>query len=68
MIAYGVFNACVGGTYHQQWVSACEKYELTFSDVTHLPATTYTHVNSCSLSRSWLDHCFFVADYTELHS
>ena len=57
VMVFGDFNACVGGTYYQQWVSACEEYELTFSDVTHLPATSYTHVNNCSLSRSWLDHC-----------
>ena len=43
--------------FYQQWVCACEEYELTVSDVTYLLVTSYTHVINCSLSRSWLDHC-----------
>ena len=57
VMVFGDFDACVGGIYYQRWVSACEGYGLTFSDVSHLPATSYTHVNHCSLARSWLDHC-----------
>ena len=49
-IVYGDFNACIGGTCYQHGVSACEEYELTYK--------SYTSVNSCSLSRSQVDHCF----------
>ena len=35
----------------------CDANELIVCDVCLLPANTYTHVNSGSLSRSWLDHC-----------
>ena len=42
VMVYEDVDACVRGTYYQQWLNACEEYELTFSNVTHLPATSFT--------------------------
>ena len=33
-----------------------EDYDLTFSDVDVLPESSFLHINSVTLSRSWLDH------------
>lgn len=35
----------------------CSNIDLIISDVQRLPASSYTHVNHGSLTRSWLDHC-----------
>ena len=43
----------------------CMEKDLIISDVVHLPANTYTHVNNGTLTRSWLDHCVTSASIHE---
>ena len=35
----------------------CDSKDLIMSDVSLLPPDSFTHVNTGSLSRAWLDHC-----------
>ena len=58
VMVLGDFNCNVVIMFYQEWILACEGHGLTFSDVKKLPASTYTHVNNFSLSKTWLDHCF----------
>ena len=53
----GDFNACPGGRYYCEWEKVCHDYDLTFSDISALPASSVTHVNNGTLVGSWLDHC-----------
>ena len=57
IMVLGDFNADVGSRFFLEWSQICEDYNVVFADTTVLPATSYTHVNNCSLTRSWLDHC-----------
>ena len=57
VMVLGDFNCNVGSVFYQEWILACEGHGLTFSDVEKLPASAYTHFNSFSLGRTWLDHC-----------
>ena len=38
----------------------CEDVHLSFADVIVFPGTSYTHVNNCSLTRSWIHHCMYI--------
>lgn len=52
----GDFNAKPGSQRFEDIQTVLSDYNVTFADVERLPADTYTHVNSGSLSHSWLDH------------
>ena len=53
----GDFNANNGSSFFRHWDAVCRDYDTVFTDVTSLPATSYTHVNKGSLTCSWIDHC-----------
>ena len=57
VLLIGDFNADPTKEYYTELKRMCYANELIISDVEKLPADSYTHVNSGSLSRSWLDHC-----------
>ena len=57
LMILGDFNCDVGSYFYEQWRHFCNEYGAIFSDVERLPADTVTHVNSGSLTCSWLDHC-----------
>ena len=53
----GDLNASPGSARFREVLSLCEDYQLKIADVDTLPSTSYSHINSGSLSRSWIDHC-----------
>ena len=57
LMILGDFNASVDSRFFREWNQVCEDFHLSFADVETLPGTSYTHVNNCSLTRSWIDHC-----------
>ena len=53
----GDFNADPKKEFFHELKRMCDAKDLIISDVSLLPPETYTHVNTGSLSRTWLDHC-----------
>ena len=57
VVVIGDFNASPNNSFYTELQQLCTLKDLIISDIAKLPRDTFTHVNSGSLSRSWLDHC-----------
>ena len=53
----GDLNTSPGSARFGEVLSLCEDYQLRVADVDTLPSASYSHINSGSLSKSWIDHC-----------
>ena len=51
------FNADIGSSFFIHWDAVCRDDDTIFTDVTSVPATSFTHFDNGSLTFSWIDHC-----------